>query len=143
MAQRITFTTVRTAVVAAVMALLAVLGFRGRVVAPAAAAAPGAGSAAAGLCSGAPSSVRRPLARRTWRALVRGGSLPPTIKQRIGAEAHGASPSVRRSAAPAAFAAADPAPAAAVLPAPSGLPVTAPALVAGPALGRDGLALVA
>lgn len=29
--------------------------------------------------------------------MMRGGSLPPTIKQRIRAEAHGKSPSVRRS----------------------------------------------
>ncbi|GGY66823.1 DUF6344 domain-containing protein [Streptomyces omiyaensis] len=32
-------------------------------------------------------------------APVRQGSLPPTIKQRIGAEAHGSSPSVRHSRA--------------------------------------------
>lgn len=37
------------------------------------------------------------MARRTWRAMMRGGSLPPTIKQRIRAEAHGKNPSVRRS----------------------------------------------
>ncbi len=29
--------------------------------------------------------------------MMRGGSLPPTIKQRIRAEAHGKAPSVRRS----------------------------------------------
>ncbi|MBW5484730.1 DUF6344 domain-containing protein [Streptomyces bambusae] len=34
---------------------------------------------------------------RSWREAVRGGSLPPTIAQRIRAEAHGSSPSVRRS----------------------------------------------
>ncbi|AWZ06577.1 hypothetical protein DRB96_03870 [Streptomyces sp. ICC1] len=38
--------------------------------------------------------------------MMRGGSLPPTIKQRIRAEAHGKTPSVRRSTTAAALAAA-------------------------------------
>ncbi|MEU3773521.1 DUF6344 domain-containing protein [Streptomyces sp. NPDC032472] len=147
MAQRITLTSLRTAVVTALMAFLAALGFRGRAATPAvAAAAPGTGPVRAAVRPAA-ASVRRPVARRVWRAMVLGRSLPPTIKQRIGAEAHGASPSVRRSAAPAAFAATDPVPPAAAVPSPSAAPVAAFAVVAAPAparaLGRDGVALVA
>ncbi|MEU5399617.1 DUF6344 domain-containing protein [Streptomyces sp. NPDC005963] len=37
-----------------------------------------------------------PAQRRCWRPAVRERSLPPTIKQRIRAEAHGSSPSVRK-----------------------------------------------
>ncbi|MET9957904.1 DUF6344 domain-containing protein [Streptomyces sp. NPDC006326] len=101
MAHRITVASLWTAVVSALVALLASLGF-GRKTAPSAvvvAASPRPAAAA----------VRRPavpVARRTWRAVMRGRALPPTIKQRIRAEAHGKSPSVRRSA-PAAGAAAD------------------------------------
>ncbi|MFK0233701.1 DUF6344 domain-containing protein [Streptomyces vinaceus] len=94
MAHRITVTSIWTALVAVVVALLASLGFGAK-------AAP---AAASGTCAPAPSrraaAVRRParpMGRRSWRAMMRGGSLPPTIKQRIRAEAHGKAPSVRRS----------------------------------------------
>ncbi|MFE6842187.1 DUF6344 domain-containing protein [Streptomyces sp. NPDC057686] len=103
MAHRITVTSIWTAVVAAVVALLASLGF-GAKAAPAAAAAAAAGSAAPAPAPApsrrAAAAVRRParpMGRRSWRAMMRGGSLPPTIKQRIRAEAHGKAPSVRRS----------------------------------------------
>ncbi|MYT25071.1 hypothetical protein GTW69_33180 [Streptomyces sp. SID7760] len=103
MAHRITVTSLWTAVVAVVVALLAALGF-------------GAKSAPATAATGAPvppsrrttAAVRRParpMGRRSWRAMMRGGSLPPTIKQRIRAEAHGKAPSVRRSTTAAASAA--------------------------------------
>ncbi|MEU9033570.1 DUF6344 domain-containing protein [Streptomyces sp. NPDC048352] len=80
-----------TTVLAALVALLAALGLGGKA-APAA-----AGEAVAAPV--APAVRRRPavVARRPWRAMMRGGSLPPTIKQRIRAEAHGKAPSVRRS----------------------------------------------
>lgn len=95
MAHRITVTSIWTALVAVVVALLASLGF-GVKAAPA---------AASGTCAPVPprraaGAVRRParpMGRRSWRAMMRGGSLPPTIKQRIRAEAHGKAPSVRRS----------------------------------------------
>ncbi|WP_312847390.1 DUF6344 domain-containing protein [Streptomyces sp. WAC07149] len=85
-------------VLAALVALLAALGLGGK-------AAPAAvGEAVAAPV--APAARRRPavVARRTWRAVMRGGSLPPTIKQRIRAEAHGKAPSVRRSTTAAALA---------------------------------------
>ncbi|WP_165365006.1 DUF6344 domain-containing protein [Streptomyces sp. C] len=87
-----------TTVLAALVALLAALGLGGKA-APAA-----AGEAVAAPV--APAVRRRPavVARRTWRAVMRGGSLPPTIKQRIRAEAHGKAPSVRRSTTAAALA---------------------------------------
>ncbi|MET9606493.1 DUF6344 domain-containing protein [Streptomyces sp. NPDC006512] len=89
MNNRSTVTSIWTTVLAALVALLGLLGL-------AAKAAPAAASAVA--VPAAP-AVRRPavVARRTWRAMMRGGSLPPTIKQRIRAEAHGKTPSVRRS----------------------------------------------
>ncbi|MFB6523003.1 DUF6344 domain-containing protein [Streptomyces sp. NPDC056401] len=94
MAHRSTITSIWTTVLAALVALLASLGFGGK--AAQAAATPLSSSPAA-----APAAVaaNRPafMARRTWRAMMRGGSLPPTIKQRIRAEAHGKTPSVRRS----------------------------------------------
>ncbi|MCX5124093.1 DUF6344 domain-containing protein [Streptomyces sp. NPDC002812] len=94
MAHRSTITSIWTTVLAALVALLASLGFGGK--AAQAAATPLSSSPAA-----APAAVaaHRPafMARRTWRAMMRGGSLPPTIKQRIRAEAHGKTPSVRRS----------------------------------------------
>ncbi|MCM1965474.1 DUF6344 domain-containing protein [Streptomyces sp. G1] len=93
MAHRSTITSIWTTVLAALVALLASLGFGGK--AAQAAATPLSSSPAA------PAAVaaHRPafMARRTWRAMMRGGSLPPTIKQRIRAEAHGKTPSVRRS----------------------------------------------
>ncbi|MFE4634277.1 DUF6344 domain-containing protein [Streptomyces sp. NPDC056773] len=94
MAQRSTITSIWTTVLAALVALLTSLGFGGAKAAQA--AAPLTSSPAA-----APAAVAasRPalMARRTWRAMMHGGSLPPTIKQRIRAEAHGKTPSVRRS----------------------------------------------
>ncbi|MEU8777506.1 DUF6344 domain-containing protein [Streptomyces sp. NPDC048606] len=95
MTYRSTVTSIWTSVLAALVALLAALGL----------AAKPAPVAAAVAAPSAP-AVRRPVAvaRRTWRAMMRGGSLPPTIKQRIRAEAHGKSPSVRRSTTAAALA---------------------------------------
>ncbi|MFF7299312.1 DUF6344 domain-containing protein [Streptomyces sp. NPDC008265] len=99
MAQRTVLTSIWTSVLAALVALLSVLGL-GRKTAPvvAAAAAPAAPAAA-------PAPAARPAvaARRSWRAMMRGGALPPTIKQRIRAEAHGKTPSVRRSTTAAAM----------------------------------------
>ncbi|MCX5377109.1 DUF6344 domain-containing protein [Streptomyces sp. NBC_00091] len=90
-------TSIWTTVLAALVALLAALGLGGK-------AAPVA--AGAKLAAPVVPAVRRPavVARRTWRAVMRGGSLPPTIKQRIRAEAHGKAPSVRRSTTAAALA---------------------------------------
>lgn len=93
MAHRIAVTSIWTAVVAALVALLASLGF-GSKAAPAAAASALVPSRPAAAVVRRPA---RPMGRRTWRAMMRGGSLPPTIKQRIRAEAHGKAPSVRRS----------------------------------------------
>ncbi|MFJ6797430.1 DUF6344 domain-containing protein [Streptomyces sp. NPDC091268] len=102
MAHRSTITSIWTTFLAALVALFTGLGF-GAKAAPAAAAATSVGAVAA---PAAP-AVRRPAvaAPRTWREMMRGGSLPPTIKQRIHAEAHGKSPSVRRSTTAAALAA--------------------------------------
>ncbi|MET9884642.1 DUF6344 domain-containing protein [Streptomyces sp. NPDC006430] len=93
MAHRITVTSIWTALVAALVALFTSLGF-GAETAPAAAPT---GSAPARPAAAAVRRPAVPMARRTWRAMMRGGSLPPTIKQRIRAEAHGKAPSVRRS----------------------------------------------
>lgn len=97
MAHRSTFSSIWTTALAALVALLAFLGFGGKA---ATAAAPVSASAVP-----ATAAVRRPAvaARRTWRAMMRGGSLPPTIKQRIRAEAHGKTPAVRRSTTAAAM----------------------------------------
>lgn len=96
MAHRSTITSIWTTVLAALVALLASLGFGGAKAAQAAAA-----PLTAAPLTAAPAAVaaNRPalMARRTWRAMMHGGSLPPTIKQRIRAEAHGKTPSVRRS----------------------------------------------
>ncbi|MCX4779514.1 DUF6344 domain-containing protein [Streptomyces sp. NBC_01264] len=94
MAHRSTITSIWTTVLAALVALLTSLGFGAKVAQ--AAATPLSSSPAA---APAAAAVNRPafMARRTWRAMMRGGSLPPTIKQRIRAEAHGKTPSVRRS----------------------------------------------
>ncbi|MFJ3637069.1 DUF6344 domain-containing protein [Streptomyces sp. NPDC090112] len=103
MAQRTVLTSIWTPVLAALVALLSVLGL-GRKTAPvvATAAAPAAAPAAP---AAAPAPAARPAvaARRSWRAMMRGGALPPTIKQRIRAEAHGKTPSVRRSTTAAAM----------------------------------------
>ncbi|WP_030384010.1 DUF6344 domain-containing protein [Streptomyces sp. NRRL S-241] len=98
MAHRSALTSIWTSVLAALMALLSCFGLAGKA-APASASAPAAEGAAP------TAAVRRPavMARRTWRAMMRGGSLPPTIKQRIRAEAHGKTPSVRRSTTAAAM----------------------------------------
>ncbi|MGW6938277.1 DUF6344 domain-containing protein [Streptomyces xanthophaeus] len=98
MAHRTTFTSIWTAVLAALVALLGAFGFGGK-------AAPAAASFSAPAAPAAATGARRPAvtARRTWRAMMRGGSLPPTIKQRIRAEAHGKTPSVRRSTTAAAM----------------------------------------
>ncbi|MFE9631611.1 DUF6344 domain-containing protein [Streptomyces sp. NPDC006463] len=96
MAHRSILLSIWTSVLAALVAVLSSLGLAGK-------AAPAAAPAAAPV--GPAAVVPRPAftARRTWRALMRGGSLPPTIKQRIRAEAHGKSPSVRRSTTAAAM----------------------------------------
>ncbi|WP_326589220.1 DUF6344 domain-containing protein [Streptomyces sp. NBC_01294] len=101
MAHRSILTSIWTSVLAALVALLSSLGLGGKV-APAAAAA---SVPAPARTVPTTASVRRPAvaARRTWRAMMRGGSLPPTIKQRIRAEAHGKTPSVRRSTTAAAM----------------------------------------
>ncbi|MCB5182561.1 DUF6344 domain-containing protein [Streptomyces antimicrobicus] len=67
-----------------------------------AASAPGAGAGTGAAASAGTSSRRAAEAagapvRRSWRQMMRGGALPPTLAQRIRAEAHGSSPSVRRS----------------------------------------------
>ncbi|WP_328969645.1 DUF6344 domain-containing protein [Streptomyces sp. NBC_00239] len=106
-----------TTVVTALVAFFTVLGFGA---AAKAAARPAAGTASSGAATDAPTAP--PLAaaaaprsatssasgtaarvsvpvqdRRSRREALRGGALPPTIAQRIRAEAHGSSPSVRRS----------------------------------------------
>ncbi|MFD6934876.1 DUF6344 domain-containing protein [Streptomyces goshikiensis] len=146
MAHRST-TSIWTTVLAALVALFALLGFA-RKTAPAAASAAGVPVAVA---VPATAAVRRPvmMARRTWRAMMRGGSLPPTIKQRIRAEAHGKTPSVRRSTtAPAALS--DGAPAGASAGTPTGttgraITRTSAAMPAGASAGaaREALALAA
>ncbi|MGW7450265.1 DUF6344 domain-containing protein [Streptomyces sp. NPDC054787] len=97
MAHRSILTSIWTSVLAVLAALLGFLGLAGKA-APVAAGVPAPAAAA--------TARRRPavVARRTWRAMMRGGSLPPTIKQRIRAEAHGKTPSVRRSTTAAAMA---------------------------------------
>ncbi|MFF4577866.1 DUF6344 domain-containing protein [Streptomyces sp. NPDC001373] len=100
MTHRSSTTSIWTSFLAALVALLAALGLAGK-------SAP-AEAASAAVATPSAAVVRRtaPVARRTWRAMMRGGSLPPTIKQRIRAEAHGKSPSVRRSSTAAALASA-------------------------------------
>ncbi|WP_030839562.1 MULTISPECIES: DUF6344 domain-containing protein [unclassified Streptomyces] len=112
-------TSIWTSVLAALVAVLSSLGFGGKV-APAAAAPIAGGAAAATVAA---SSVRRPAvtAPRSWREMIRGGSLPPTLKQRIRAEAHGKTPGVRRSTTAAAMGAAAPGAAARAL-TPSAVP---------------------
>ncbi|WP_043193183.1 DUF6344 domain-containing protein [Streptomyces sp. NRRL F-2664] len=100
MTDRTILTSIWTSVLAALVAVLSALGFGGKA-APAAAAG---GAAAATVTP----TVRRPavVAPRSWREVMRGGSLPPTLKQRIRAEAHGKTPGVRRSTTAAAMGAA-------------------------------------
>lgn len=102
MTDRTILTSIWTSVLAALVAVLSALGFGGKV-APAAAAT-AAGATAATVTAPA----RRPAvaAPRSWREMMRGGSLPPTLKQRIRAEAHGKTPGVRRSTTAAAMGAA-------------------------------------
>ncbi|MFJ6758463.1 DUF6344 domain-containing protein [Streptomyces sp. NPDC091273] len=100
MAHRSALSSIWTSLLTALVALLSSLGLGGKA-ALAGATAPAAGVTA----SAAAVPVARPAvtARRTWRAMMRDGSLPPTIKQRIRAEAHGKTPSVRRSTTAAAM----------------------------------------
>nr|WSX50983.1 DUF6344 domain-containing protein [Streptomyces sp. NBC_00974] len=100
MAHRSTITSIWTTFLAALVALFTTLGFGGK-------AAPAVAASFPSPFAPAASTVTRPafMARQTWRAMMRGGSLPPTIKQRIRAEAHGKTPSVRRSSTAAALAA--------------------------------------
>ncbi|MFF9979813.1 DUF6344 domain-containing protein [Streptomyces erythrochromogenes] len=102
MTDRSLLTSIWTSVLAALVAVLSALGFGGKT-APVAAPAVG-GAAAAAITA----PVRRPAvtAPRSWREMMRGGSLPPTLKQRIRAEAHGKTPGVRRSTTAAAMGAA-------------------------------------
>lgn len=99
MAYRSTVTSIWTALLAALVALFASLGFGAK-------AAPAVAGVSAPAAPATPAVTARRTAvtaRRTWRAMMRGGSLPPTIKQRIRAEAHGKTPSVRRSTTAAAM----------------------------------------
>ncbi|MFF8261110.1 DUF6344 domain-containing protein [Streptomyces virginiae] len=102
MTDRTILTSIWTSVLAALVAVLSALGFGGKA-APAASFTVG-GAAAASVTA----PVRRPVvtAPRSWREMMRGGSLPPTLKQRIRAEAHGKTPGVRRSTTAAAMGAA-------------------------------------
>lgn len=88
MTHRSILTSIWTSVLAVLMAVLSGFGLAAKS-APAAAV-----SAPAGTEGAEATAVRRPAdaARRSWRAMMRGGSLPPTIKQRIRAEAHGKTP---------------------------------------------------
>ncbi|MFG2990651.1 DUF6344 domain-containing protein [Streptomyces sp. NPDC048257] len=137
MAHRNVLTSIWTSVLAALVALLSCFGLAGKA-APASVSAPTAGSPAV-------TAVRRPavVARRTWREMMRGGSLPPTIKQRIRAEAHGKTPSVRRSTTAAAMGAGPGTAARTLTPvaAPMAVPAVAPvAATAGAAREALGLA---
>ncbi|MFJ2596034.1 DUF6344 domain-containing protein [Streptomyces erythrochromogenes] len=102
MTDRTILTSIWTSVLAALVAVLSALGFGGKA---APVAAPTVGGAAAATIT---APVRRPAvtAPRSWREMMRGGSLPPTLKQRIRAEAHGKTPGVRRSTTAAAMGAA-------------------------------------
>ncbi|MFJ2739572.1 DUF6344 domain-containing protein [Streptomyces sp. NPDC087440] len=96
--------TMWTALISAIVALLAMLGFAAPASASAAAPtdrssdAPQPAGAAAAERADTPAeraAVEAPSATR-WRADVPTRSVPPTMKQRIGAEAHGGSPSARK-----------------------------------------------
>ncbi|MER6212532.1 DUF6344 domain-containing protein [Streptomyces sp. NPDC001272] len=89
MNHRSSISSIWTSFLAALVALLAAVGLVGK-------ATPDAAGAAVAATPSDPAAHRTAaVARRTWRAMMRGGSRPPTIKQRIHAEAHGKSPSVR------------------------------------------------
>ncbi|MFD3678516.1 DUF6344 domain-containing protein [Streptomyces sp. NPDC058613] len=138
MAHRSTVTSIWTAVLAALVALLASLGFGGK----AAPAVPGVSAPAVPAPAAATTRRAAVTARRTWRAMMRGGSLPPTIKQRIRAEAHGKTPSVRRSTTAAAMGAGSGSSAAVQIPV--GSPAGALTTTGSPAgAAREALALAA
>ncbi|MEV7832022.1 DUF6344 domain-containing protein [Streptomyces subrutilus] len=140
MAHRTTVTSIWTAVLAALVALLASLGFGGKA-APAVAGVSAPAVPAPAAVTGRRAAVT---ARRTWRAMMRGGSLPPTIKQRIRAEAHGKTPSVRRSTTAAAMGAGAGAAVAAGAAVGSGSPAGIVTEVGAPAsAAREALALAA
>lgn len=134
MAQRSILSSVWTSVLAALVAFLTSLGLGGKAALAVASAAPASAAPA--------SAVRRPafVARWTWREMMRGRSLPPTIKQRIRAEAHGKTPSVRRSTTAVAMGA-GPGTAARALPQVGA--AAGPAAGAAPGVARDVLALAA
>ncbi|MET9568849.1 DUF6344 domain-containing protein [Streptomyces virginiae] len=137
MTDRTILTSIWTSVLAALVAVLSALGFGGKT-APAAASTVG-GAAAATVTA----PVRRPVvtAPRSWREMMRGGSLPPTLKQRIRAEAHGKTPGVRRSTTAAAMGAA-PGTAARIL-APVGEPAARVLTPTAEPAAREALALAA
>ncbi|CAM5620720.1 hypothetical protein GCM10010329_19910 [Streptomyces spiroverticillatus] len=95
--------TMWTALISAIVALLAMLGFAAPASASAAAPSdrssdapqPAAPAAERADTPAGTASVEAPTATR-WRADVPTRSVPPTMKQRIGAEAHGGSPSARK-----------------------------------------------
>ncbi|MDT9690846.1 DUF6344 domain-containing protein [Streptomyces sp. P9(2023)] len=89
-----------TAFISVLFALLASVGLASTATAAQAPAVqqpeePAAASAAATGARAATVSVPAQRAAYQWPTTVRERSLPPTIKQRIGAEAHNSSPSVR------------------------------------------------
>ncbi|MFE9255569.1 DUF6344 domain-containing protein [Streptomyces sp. NPDC006879] len=94
--------SVWTAFIAALAAIVRVLGFGGnRAVLPSGTPVRTAASArpvAAGQVATLPSAEPAAVSWHSWRP-GRVRALPPTIKQRIRAEAHGSSPAVRRTAA--------------------------------------------
>ncbi|MFD6228973.1 DUF6344 domain-containing protein [Streptomyces sp. NPDC060232] len=102
MTDRTILTSIWTSVLAALVAVLSALGIGGK------AAPVAASTVSGGVAATAAAPVRRPVvtAPRSWREMMRGGSLPPTLKQRIRAEAHGKTPGVRRSTTAAAMGAA-------------------------------------
>ncbi|MER6196794.1 DUF6344 domain-containing protein [Streptomyces sp. NPDC001586] len=100
MAHRSVLTSIWTSVLTVLVAFLSSLGLGGKA---ALAAAPAGDVPAPSAAAVVPVARPAVAARRSWRAMMRGGSLPPTIKQRIRAEAHGKTPSVRRSTTAAAM----------------------------------------
>ncbi|MEU7281380.1 DUF6344 domain-containing protein [Streptomyces sp. NPDC045431] len=93
--------TLISPLIALLTALLGALGFGPGTAAKAAKTAPALPAASASASLSASAVV--PVQRAASPVRVRPRALPPTIKQRIRAEAHGSSPSVRRlpAAAPA------------------------------------------
>jgi hypothetical protein len=95
--------TMWTALISAIVALLAMLGFAAPASAAAAAAPTDRSSDAPQPVSAAAERTAVPQGRLAeaptaawWRADALTRSVPPTMKQRIGAEAHGGSPSARK-----------------------------------------------